>query len=298
MKRSIALPTLALSFLMTGTSHAGDKATYNRRTGLMEPSLASLRRAAERGDRADLGRWAERIGPARLARALAEDDRDLVLAVLDGVAALPSRLLLVEAVLPLCDSPDEGISERATRTVGQLLNDADPARVQEWEVPGELVRRSCQKLAQTAARASSIDLRLTALQSLNDGAVLCLSKVDLSGLVRDQSPEIRRAALLTMRPREAAGLAAVRQAERDADPSVAAAAGASLCRAHVTGPRPAGERPLRDLLLTPGTPVEDAAEIMTCLAGSTDPADSKTLQDLASSTSPLRELAKRTVDKR
>jgi hypothetical protein len=294
----MAFPTLALSLLLTGTSHAADKVTYNRRTGLMEPSLTSLRRAADRGDRADLGRWAERIGPARLARALGETDRDLILAVLDGVATLPNRLLLVEAVLPLCDSPDATISERATRAVGQLLNDADPARLQEWEVPNDLVHQSCQMMAQMAERGPSLDVRLAALQSLNDGAALCPGKIDLSGLLRDESPEIRRAALLTMRPREATALAAVRRAERDADPSVAAAAGASLCRAHGTGTRPADERPLRELLSAAGTPAEDAAEMMTCLATSTDPADRKALQDLASSPSPLRELAKRTADKR
>ncbi len=298
MRRSVAPWTLVLSLLLAGTSHAADKAAYNRRTGLMEPNLVGLRRAAERGDRAELGRWAERIGPARMAHALAEGDRDLVLAVLDGVVALPGRLLLLEAILPLCDSPDPGIAERATRTLGQILAEADPAQLQAWEVPGELVRRSCEKLAHVAAAQANPDGRLTALQSLNDGAALCLSRVDLTPLVRDASPEIRRAVLLTIRPREAAAMAAVRQAARDTDPGVAAAAGASLCRMHLAGIRAAGERPLRELMVAPGTPVEDAAEMMVCLAASNDPADSKVLQELARSTSPLRELAKRNTDKR
>jgi len=75
-----------------------------------------LREAPERRS-AELGRRAARIGVARLAKALADPDHRLALAALDSVPYLPDRLLLLDAVLAQCDSPDTQLGERALRTV-------------------------------------------------------------------------------------------------------------------------------------------------------------------------------------
>jgi hypothetical protein len=51
---------------------------------------------------------------------------------------------------------------------------------------------------------------------------------------------------------------------------------------------------LRELVLAPTTPVEDAAEMLACLATSTDPADAHALEELRSKGSAvLRGLVRR-----
>jgi hypothetical protein len=99
MRHNATALALTLSLLFIAPASAADRPSYNRRTGLLEVPLQGLRKAAERGDRAELGRWAARIGVARLGKALADPDRSLALAALDSVPYLPDRLLLLDAVL-------------------------------------------------------------------------------------------------------------------------------------------------------------------------------------------------------
>jgi hypothetical protein len=113
MKHNVAAWVLALSLPFITASAAAERPSYDRRTGLLEVPLLGLRKAAERGDRAELGRWAARIGVARLAKALADPDRSLALAALDSVPYLPDRLLLLDPVLARCDSADAQLGERA-----------------------------------------------------------------------------------------------------------------------------------------------------------------------------------------
>jgi hypothetical protein len=80
MRHEAAAWGLALSLLFPAPNAAADRPSYNRRTGLLEVPLVGLREAAERGDRAELGRRAARIGVARLAKALADPDHRLALA--------------------------------------------------------------------------------------------------------------------------------------------------------------------------------------------------------------------------
>jgi len=80
MKHNAAAWVLAVALLFIAPAAAAERPSYNRRTGLLEVPLQGLRKAAERGDRAELGRWAARIGVARLAKALADPDRSLALA--------------------------------------------------------------------------------------------------------------------------------------------------------------------------------------------------------------------------
>jgi len=58
MKGTILVSTLACCSLLAqaAPTRAGERAAVNRRTGLFEPPLADLRKAAERGDRAELAR--------------------------------------------------------------------------------------------------------------------------------------------------------------------------------------------------------------------------------------------------
>jgi hypothetical protein len=304
MKHNAAARALALSLLLIAPSASAERPSYNRRTGLLEVPLLGLRKAAERGDRAEMGRWAARIGVARLAKALADPDRSLALAALDCVPYLPDRLLLLDAVLARCDSIDAQIGEHALRTVGALLGDADASLLGAWDVPDEVAGRACLVLAVAAGRTGrSIDVRLAALQSLADASALCAGRSDLSALMHDPSPDIRRAAILALPPNGGRSLSALREASKDADPGVEAAAGVALCRQQLA-PRvkptpPSGPvRPWRELVLAPGTPAEDAAEMLSCLVDSTDPTDAKAINELRSKGSPLlRDLAKPAADR-
>jgi hypothetical protein len=297
MRNHAAACALAVSLLVIAPASAAERPAYNRRTGLLEVPLLGLRKAAERGDRAELGRWAARIGVARLSKALADPDRTLALAALDSVPYLPDRLLMLDAVLALCDSADAQLGERALRTVGALLGDADPDLLGAWEVPDEVAQRACRVLAVAADRKDrSIDVRLAALQSLADAPAVCSRRNDLLPLTNDSSPDIRRAAVLVLAPNGARTLSALREASKDANPAVAAAAGVALCRQQLA-PRakavPPLARPWRELVLAPSTPAEDAAEMLSCLVDSSDPTDAKAMEELRSKGSPLlRDLTK------
>jgi hypothetical protein len=277
--------------LLSAPAAGAEHPSTNRHTGLVETPLAGLRKAAERGDRAELGRQAARIGVARLARALADPDRGLVLAALDSAPYAPGRLLLLDAVLARCDSADASIRERALRTVGVLLDGADPELLGAWEVPIEIAQTACGILAASASRRDrTLDARLAALQSLADAGALCAGKNDLQALLRDPSPDIRRAGILVIAPTNPQALSALREAIKDPDPGVAAAAGVALCREqHVPRlkPNPAPTPPWRGLVVAQSTPAEDAAEMLTCLTESNDPSDAKVLEDLRAKGSPM-----------
>ena len=304
MKHNAAVSALALSLLFIASSATAERPSYNRRTGLLEVSLLGLRKAAERGDRAEMGRWAARIGVARLAKALLDPDRSLALAALDCVPYLPDRLLLLDAVLAQVDSTDTQVGERALRTMGALLGDADASLLDAWDVPDEVAGRACRVLAAAAGREDrSIGVRLTALQSLADANAICAGRNDIMVLMHDASSEIRRAAVLLVPANGVRTLSALREASKDADLGVVAAAGVALCRLQLAPrskltPPSAPARPWRELVLAPGTPAEDAAEMLFCLVGSTDPTDAKAIEELRSKGSPLlRDLAKPGTDR-
>jgi hypothetical protein len=79
---------------------------------------------------------------------------------------------------------------------------------------------------------------------------------------------------------------------------VVAATGVVLCRQQLASrakpaPTSTPARPWRELVLAPSTPAEDAAEMLSCLADSSDPTDARALEELRSKGSPLlRDLAK------
>jgi hypothetical protein len=95
---------------------------------------------------------------------------------------------------------------------------------------------------------------------------------------------------------------ALREASKDANPGVVAATGVAQCRQQLAPrakPTPSSTpvRPWRELVLAPSTPAEDAAEMLSCLADSSDPTDAKALQELRGKGSPLlRDLAKPVAD--
>jgi hypothetical protein len=271
---------LAASLALTSGAQAGDRATVNRRTGLYELPMTDLRKAAERGDRAELARVAARLGPARIAKALQDPDRRTVLAALDGAALLTSGILLLESISPLLASADEGIRAHAVGTAATLLAASDAARLADFEVAEETAQSICQSLALLAANeAEALPTRLQAVQGLADAPAMCADERKPGALLASREPEMRRAAvvglLISSTPSETLVAAA-----QDRDAGVAAAAGARLCERHGQGrPLPVAP-PLRQLALAQAALPEDVIGMLPCLVASADPADGKSVEDL------------------
>ena len=164
----------ALILILALAGAKTDSPAFNRHTGLYEPPFSELERAVGSGDRADIARWAARIGPARLAEALRGNERGRVVAALEATSLLPGNVRLLDAVTPLVLSGDATISERAVRTLAQLLDAGEPRRLEEWDVPADAVARGCQALATAAARTMApLELRLAAIDALADATLLC-----------------------------------------------------------------------------------------------------------------------------
>jgi hypothetical protein len=300
MKRTLRTGALLVttSLALASTSRAADRATVNRRTGLYELPTADLRKAAERGDRAELSRVAARLGPARLGKALQDPDRRTVLAALDGAALLISGILLLESVSPLLASTDEGIRAHAVAAVAALLAASDDVRLADWEVSGETTQATCQALAALAAKeAEPLPTRLLAIQGLADAPAVCTAARRPADLLASREPEIRRAAVVVLLPSSAPTSVLV-AATQDRDASVAAAAGARLCeRRGKNQPAPA-VRPLRKLALADGALAEDVIGMLPCLAASADLADRKAVDELQTSgATAVREAIKRLRDR-
>jgi hypothetical protein len=270
------------------TPAAPDRPAYNRHTGLFEPSFGELERAVKGGDRAEIGRWAARIGPARLAEAMRGPDRGRLLAAVEAVSLLPGSVRLLDAVTPLPGAHDATIAERAARAVARMLDTSEPRRLDDWDIPADVVARACRGLAETSARAAAgVEARLAALDALAEGGTWC-KEVPLAALLNDASPDIRRAALLAVRYKDTAPTSALRQALGDPDRRVACAAAVAWCRIQ-RAPGPAGS-PLRELILPDTAPVEDVMEVLPCLAISGDPADRKALEQIRRGRTPILRL--------
>ncbi len=172
---------------------------FNRRTGLFETSFSLFRLAAQRGDRADVARLAERIGAVRLAAALHSAVREDVLLALSGVAALSGNIRLLESVISLLQAPDADIVERAAQTVAGMLEGRDPLAAENWETPPDALKRACTALgALGASTTAALIPRLTAIATLAETFTACAAAAPLADLLQDPLPEIRRATLLAI----------------------------------------------------------------------------------------------------
>jgi hypothetical protein len=281
--QAVTLPTLVLcgALLSPAATHA-ERAGVNRRTGLFEVPLGDLRRAAEQGDRAELARTAERLGPARLGKALGGADRRVTLAALEAIPLVPAGVLLLEQVLPLDGATDVGIREWALRATAALLGGGGE-RFVEWEVAAESVHGACQALATAATSPTEKPgHRLLALQGLADAGATCAGDWQPGKLLTSPDADVRRAGVLAL-PATTAASESLAAAARDGDGRVAAAAGARLCGLRAKQRPPAAAPPLRQLALADGAATEDVIEILPCLSSSKDPEDQKALATLGES---------------
>lgn len=313
-------PAAALAAILTCllASHGGwAKARASRRaslrTGLLLTHDDELVRAVKKKDRSAIERLAARMGPAHLGEALRRSDPIVARAALVAVPLAEGAPLLTGAVADLLDASDPSLAIAAAGVLGQLLDGTAPDALDEWEVPSDAIGRACGGLRALASRVEApAPSRLAALGAIAKASTVCTATGELAPLLRDPVAAVRRATALVLRPEERRAASAFRDVIHDADPTVASAAVAAVCRAEgypddgrlgggASGGGPAGRldpmlqqtvEAARSLATARTTPPEDAVEMLSCLARAATPADRQILDQLRmGAPSPLRERA-------
>ena len=292
---------VVVPLLLVGPQAARARSRHaNERTGKLVPAFAELVKARKRGDRSALGRLGDRIGPARLAQAIAGSDARVAEAALAAAPLARGGILLVGAIADQLWAADPARAVAAAAALGALLDGATPTAIEDWDVPPDLVARACGGLHALAARKEAAPpARLAALDAILAAAPSCGSYGDLASLARDPAAEIRRAAVLVAAagPERAAVLPG---AIADGDRSVSAAAVAAECRVEARAARGGKERPpaapavatARTMAAAPSTAPADAVEMLDCLAAAGTPADRTLLDELRRGPpSPVRDRA-------
>jgi hypothetical protein len=271
----LALAAVVLA-AMGAPGRAAEKRHVDARTGLLEIPLEELSTAVRRKDRAEVGRLAARIGPARLVEALRRADAQGIQAALAGIVTLHGRARVIGPITELLTVSDATVAAAAARTLGEILAGATAADIDDWDVPPDVVNGACAALRTAAILPSNANLeRLAALEALGDAATIC-PLPDLLTLLKDPTPAIRRAAALVVRPQQRLATGGFASGTRDIDPAVASASVAALCQAMAqpaAWPKGGLREPIweqtrqlaRHLVTAPATPADDAVEMLDCL---------------------------------
>jgi hypothetical protein len=283
-----------------GSKSARPSRRPNARTGRLAPAFAELVKAHKRGDRAALGRAADRMGLGRLADAIASAEPGVSEAALAAAPLAHGGVLLTGAATEQIGVSDWPRAAAAATALGSLLDGAVPTALEDWEVPPDVVARACAALRALAWRSNAaVATRLAALDAVAAAAPSCGSGADLAPLAHDGTAALRRAAMMVA----AAGgerETLLREAIGDADRGVSAAATAAACRLEArtghtgkTEPPPAqAVAAARVMAAAATTPPEDAVEMLDCLAAAGTPQDRALLDELQRRPpSPLRDRA-------
>lgn len=278
VRLALATSVVLLLTVPAATSRAvSEKRRVDARTGLLEVPLDELVAAVRRKDRAEVGRLAARIGPARLVEALRRADAQGIQAALTGIATLHGRARVIGPITELLTVSDATVAAAAARTLGEILAGATAADIDDWDVPPDVVSGACIALRTAAILPANANLeRLAALEALGDAATVCPPLPDLLNLLKDPTPAIRRAAALVVRPQQRLATGGFASGTRDIDPGVASASVAALCQAMAqpaAWPKGGLREPIweqtrqlaRRLMTAPATPPDDAVEMLDCL---------------------------------
>ena len=266
---------------------SGTRPSFDPHTALLEASIPSLTAASARGDRAELARWADRLGPSRLAALLQRRERTTVMAALDSTRLLDGNVRLLPWVTKLIGDDDVQVAEKAIQTVGELLRADQLGKLLEWEVAAVEVGAACAALARMADQVDAEQqLRQRALEAMAEGYAFCRVNIPAAALTGMLWPEIRRAALLAPQIIRVQSVDAIGELTADKAPQVAAAAAAVWCRHRFEPLRKQGVNDeakvrftrIRALVLQPNVAPEDAAEMLPCLSLSRDPEDRKAFE--------------------
>jgi hypothetical protein len=296
----LGLPAAGRPALAAPRSATARARRANERTGRLTPAFSELVKAQRHGDRGALGRLADKIGPARLAIAIAGPDEHLALAALAAAELARGGISLLATIAAELTSANPARAGAAAGALGSLLDGSVPTALEDWDVSPDEVALACGGLRDLAAKSQApLAVRLAALDAILSSAPSCGPAGDLAPLAHDPVPAIRRAAILVAvagARRESISKDAV----ADTDRSVSAAAVASACRfegrraanGHETPPAAPVIATARLLAAEKTTPVEDAVEMLDCLAAAATPADRALLDDLRRGPpSPLRDRA-------
>ena len=283
-----------------GSKSARTSRRPNARTGRLVPAFAELVKAHKRGDRAALGRAADRMGLVRLGEAIASGAPGVSEAALAAAPLAHGGVLLTGAATDQIGVSDWPRAAAAAMALGTLLDGTVPTALEDWEVPPDVVARACAALRALAWRSdAALATRLAALDAVAAAAPSCGSGADLAPLARDGTPALRRAAMMV----SVAGgerEALLRDAIGDADRSVSTAATAAACRLEartshagkIEQPPAQAVAAARAMVAAGTTPPEDAVEMLDCLAAAGTPQDRALLDELQRRPpSPLRDRA-------
>ncbi len=270
----------------------------DKRTGKLVPATAELVTARKKGDRSALGRAADRLGPARLAAAIAGADAKVADAAIAAAPEARAGILLIGTIADQLSAPDAR-ARVAVEALGRLLDGSRPSALEQWEVPPDETWRACWGVHELASRAGApLETRLQALDASLAAVPTCGVPREVSAWTRDGAPEVRRAAvLLGAAGAERANV--LRQGMSDGDRRVSAAAVAADCRVEARSsagkeapPDPQAVAAARALAVAPTTAPADAVEMLDCLAAAGTPADRALLEGLRRGPpSPLRDRA-------
>ena len=300
----MAVVAVAFSAGLAGAAGKAGKGGRSRRadprTGRLPPAMLELVKAAKRGDRAALGRVADRLGPAQLGQAVASGEGGVREAALAAVPLARGGVLLLGVVADQLGATQPERLAAAAAALGALLDGAVPAQLEEWDVPPDVVARACIGLRGLAMKTDApAPARLAAIEAAAAATPSCGPAADLAILIRDPSPAVRRAATLVASVGERRE-SVLREAVADGDASVSAAAAATACRAEGRMGRNGKPEPpaavavaaARLLVRAQATPPDDAVEMLDCLAAGETPTDRALLEELGRRPpSPLRDRA-------
>lgn len=278
----VVLATVPVPAAAPRLAQAAEHRRTDARTGLLEVPVEELVAAVRHKDRAEIGRVAERIGPARLASALRRPDPLTVNAAMAGLLEIPGRARLLSALTDLVTAGDAFFMAAAFHTMGEILAPLTAADLDEWEIPPDVVHAACAAMRNTLALpASSTANRLAALDAMADASAACATVVsppDLLGLLQDPNPAIRRAAALMLRPQQRLATGGFASGIRDIDKSVVGASVAALCelialRGGALAVPGGAREPIweqtrqtaRRIINAPDTSADDAVQMLDCL---------------------------------
>jgi hypothetical protein len=263
-------------------AQAAEHRRVDPRTGLLEVPVDELVVAVRHKDRAEIGRVAERLGPARLAQALRRPDASTVNAAMVGLLAIPGRARLLSALTDLVAGGDPGFTATALHAMGEILAPLTVSDLDDWEIPPDVVHAACAAMRTTlAVPANSTVNRLAAIDAMADASAACATVVpppELAALLQDPTPAIRRAAALMLRPQQRLATGGFASGIRDIDKSVMGASVAALCELIAVRGGPAAvpasarepiweqtRQTARRIINAPDTSADDAVQMLDCL---------------------------------
>jgi len=247
------------------------------RTGMVLVPFSALAAAERKGDAAEVTRVAERVGWSRLVTAATGKDRAEATTALNALPFLPGAVRGIGPLTPLLGSLEGTLAAAAARALGGMLAGVSPATADEWDVAPDVSHAACGGLRTLALRPEAAEeARLASVGALGQGSAVCATWLDLSPLLRDPSPALRRAAALVTRPVERLATAGSPVGVRDLDKNVAGASAAMLCRAWSSpraGLRGGAHEPIwnqarevaRRLVKDAELAPEDVVDMMSCL---------------------------------